>query len=103
MRAAVMAANLDPTMTNANAADKLNIREKALNAHKVRVLISVQQVLSRNLHIIELEEPELAQLVRILFKWNNKPPAIESLLESVPPSAKLLNVFKHGGLVLNEV
>lgn len=63
----------------------------------------MEQVLSRNLNIVELEEAELAELVRVLFKRHNDPPAIEPLLESVPPSTQLLDVLEHCGLVLDEI
>jgi hypothetical protein len=41
MRASIMAADLDPAMANANAADQLDIGEEAFDAHEVRVLVAV--------------------------------------------------------------
>jgi len=103
MNATIVTANFETAVTYTNAAHKLNIRQEPLNAHKIGVLVAMLKILSRNLHVIKLEEAELAELMRVLLKRNGGLPAIKPLLKAIPPNAQLLDVLVHSWLICDEV
>jgi hypothetical protein len=49
-----MTSNLEPAMTDADAAYEVNVRQKALDADKVLIFIPVLKILPRNLYFVEL-------------------------------------------------
>ena len=103
VHASVVATNPEATMANTNTANQLHIREEALNAYKVGVLIAMLQILPGHFNIVELEEAELAELMRVLFERDCELPAIKPLLKAISPSAQLLDVLVHRRLVGDEV
>jgi hypothetical protein len=103
MHTAVVTAKLQATMTEADATDKINVGEEALDTHEVAMRIAMIQVLAWNKDVVELEEAELAEVVAIAFEVHVAWAAVETFLEAVPPFSQLLDVLVHRGLLVHKV
>ena len=56
MYAAVVTSDLEPAMTDADAAYEVNVRQEALDTNKVLILVAMLEVLPRDFYLIKLEE-----------------------------------------------
>lgn len=98
MNTAIVTADLQPTVADTNAADQIYVRQEAIDANEVLVLVLVLQVLTRDLNLIKLEEAEFTEVRGVGFQELNLGSSIEFFLELVPPASEFLNVFVHGWL-----
>ena len=52
-------------MTDADAAYEVNVRQKTLDAGEVLIFVTVLEILSGDLYLIEFEESKFAELMSI--------------------------------------
>lgn len=62
MNTTVMTSNLQPSMGKAHSPHKIYVGQESFDSYKIRVSVSVLQVLTRHLHFIEFLKFEFTQV-----------------------------------------
>ncbi|KAH3661920.1 hypothetical protein OGAPHI_006099 [Ogataea philodendri] len=103
MQAAVVATDGDPLVARGRTPDKLQCRQEPLDLDKVVVGLLVEQVLARNLDLLELLVVELAQVRTNPFQVHLAEISIQLLLQEVLPFAQLADIRLKVWLALDDV
>lgn len=103
VKTTVMTSNFQSAVTDSYTSDKIDIWQESIDTNKVLILVFMLQILSWDLDLIKLLEPEFAEVAGVVLQVSKGPSAVKLFLKFVSPSPKLVDIFVHRWFLEDEV